>query len=163
MRRFPKRSPRPKSQQSGITLLEVLLALAILAGAIATLGEILRNGGRNAQQARELTRAQLLCESKMDEILAEIDLPTAITQTALDSEDVLDDEIGWLYSVEVEQIDQQYLVSVRVTVEQNLDRRPASYSLVRWVFDPDHLIMEEEELEEEDASADDVAAGGDRG
>jgi general secretion pathway protein I len=59
-------------KSGGFSLLEVILALAILTGAVAVLGEIVRLGIRNAQVARDTTQAQLLCESKLAEITAGI-------------------------------------------------------------------------------------------
>ena len=58
--------------RKGLTLLEVLLALAILGGALAVIGELSRIAARNAEQARDLSTAQRLCENKMAEIAAEI-------------------------------------------------------------------------------------------
>ena len=52
----------------GLTLLEVLLALAILGGALATIGELMRIGARNAEIARDKTTAQLLAEATMGEL-----------------------------------------------------------------------------------------------
>src|SRR5690242_4550584 len=42
----------PKPSSAGFSLLEVVLALAILTAAIAVLGELVRSGLRNAQLAR---------------------------------------------------------------------------------------------------------------
>ena len=60
--------PANAAARNAFSLLEVILALSILAGAVAVLGELLRTGVRNAQTARDLTRAQMLCE----EIEAEV-------------------------------------------------------------------------------------------
>jgi len=45
----------------GFSLLEVILSLAILGGAIAVLGEAARLALRNAEFTRDMARAQLLC------------------------------------------------------------------------------------------------------
>src|SRR5262249_48605282 len=60
----PSRGARP----AAFTLLEVILALAILAGAVAAIGELVRVGLHNADVARQLTRAEMLCESISDQI-----------------------------------------------------------------------------------------------
>jgi len=52
-------SPIPR----GFSLLEVILALAIFAGAVAVLGEVARWALRNAEIARDLSRAELFCEA----------------------------------------------------------------------------------------------------
>ena len=116
----------------GLSLLEVMLAIAILGGAIVVIGELMRIGSRCAQAARELTTAQLLCESTLAEITAGVveAQPVARQPCESDSE--------WLYTVDVEQLDQGGLLAVTVTVEQDLPerKRPLSFSLTRWIIDP---------------------------
>ena len=51
----------------GFTLLEIILALAILAGAMATLGEVMRLADQNATMTEGETQAQILAASLMDE------------------------------------------------------------------------------------------------
>ena len=72
-----RRMARP--QYSGLSLLEVMLALAILGGALAVIGELTRLGARSAETARDLTRAQRYCENKMAEVSAGLVTPQAIT------------------------------------------------------------------------------------
>src|SRR5687767_7391349 len=62
------RSSRRPASRAAFSLLEVILALTILVGAIVVLGELVRLGTMTAAGARDLTQAQLLCESKMSEI-----------------------------------------------------------------------------------------------
>ena len=59
---------RKGSCRGGFSLLEVILALAILIGILAVLSELVGLGVRNARVARAMTQAQLLCESKLAEI-----------------------------------------------------------------------------------------------
>ncbi|MCC6126815.1 MAG: prepilin-type N-terminal cleavage/methylation domain-containing protein [Pirellulales bacterium] len=134
------------SGRSAFTLLEVMLALAILAAALAVLGEFARMGLRSAKAARDLTRAELLCESIMSEITAGITPPDPVenapvvdpvTGSTLD-EIQTDDVAPWIYSIDVQSIDEDGLLAVKVTVAQELPpaQRPASFSLVRWMPDP---------------------------
>jgi len=121
----------------GFSLLEVVLALAILAGAIAMLGEVARSGMQNARIARDLTAAQLLCESTLAEITAGATLPEPVY--GVPYETVTDPaEPDWLYSIEVEPIDEEGLAAVRVTVTKDLppEMHPVEFSLVRWIVDP---------------------------
>ena len=59
-----------RSRRRGLSLLEVILAIAILGGALATIGQLIRVGARNAAEARDLTMAQLYAESEMNGIAA---------------------------------------------------------------------------------------------
>jgi hypothetical protein len=49
-----------------------------------------------------------------------------------------DDIAKWVYSIDSETIDDDGLLSVKVTVKQDLSdlQHPASFSLVRWMVDP---------------------------
>ena len=125
--------PRP----NGFSLLEVILALGILSGSLAVLGEVARNASRNAIYARDISVAQLLCETKMAEITSGVELPVAVAGEPFD---VTDDESlpDWLFSVEVNTIDQETgLTAVCVTVQKDAaeEKRPARFSLVRWIVD----------------------------
>ena len=48
-----------------MTLLEIILSLAFLAGALAVIANISRLGTMSAVSARDTTQAQFLCESIM--------------------------------------------------------------------------------------------------
>ncbi len=104
---------------------------------MTVLGELARMGMHNAKLTQDLTRAQLLCESKMAEFTSGITLPQQVTGAAFDSIDQ-DSDIQWMYSVGEEQIDQYGLIALTVTVSQNLpaEQHPATFTLVRWITDP---------------------------
>ena len=128
-------------KQAGFSLLEVILALALLGGAIAVLGEAGRQALRNAQVARDLSHAELLCESKLSEILAGITPASAVGNTAFDSATTASIDPGepaWLYSIETGATDENGLIYVRVTVTRDLpaNQHPVKFSLVRWMPDP---------------------------
>jgi type II secretion system protein I len=123
--------------RDGFTLLELILALAILCGAITALGELSRGGMRYAQRARDMTWAQLLCESKLAEIAA--GLTPAEPQDSVPFETTEDGaESEWLYSVEVAPLDEEGLIQVRVVVTKDVPagKRPVEFPLVRWMVDP---------------------------
>jgi hypothetical protein len=119
----------------------VILALGILAGAVAVLGEVGRNGLNQARLARDVTIAQLLCESKMAEVTAGV---TPADTTIAAPFDTTDDPSvpDWLYSIEVSTIDDQGLSSVLVTVTQDLppEKHPVSVSLTRWIYETETAI-----------------------
>ena len=119
--------------RAGLTLLEVILAIAILGGALVVIGELIRTGSRSAQNARELTIAQILAESTMNEVAAGL-IPATSTSTQ-----VLETNPDWMYSLQVDPApNQQGLLLVTVTMHQTdpVRGREMSYSLVRWMLDP---------------------------
>ena len=140
MRRFRKRS----SIRCGLTLLEVILAIAILGMSLTVIGELVRVGVRAAENARDLTNAQMLCESRLAEITAGI-MPTEDVQmTPIQTMDVSPE---WYYSVETAPSDQEGLIILRVSVfkEPNQARAyPVVFSLTRLMIDPGIEFPEEE-------------------
>ncbi|MBN2024885.1 MAG: prepilin-type N-terminal cleavage/methylation domain-containing protein [Pirellulales bacterium] len=151
----PKHSPLPLAGEGngtrhGFSLLEVILALAILTGAIAVLGELARVALDSARRARDTTYAQLLCRSKMAEITSGAYHPEAVSRVPLGTST----DPGWsdwLYSIELAPTDQDGLIVVRVTVEENLppEKRPVRYSLTQWMIDPDYEFTQAEGETEE--------------
>jgi type II secretory pathway pseudopilin PulG len=117
--------------RSAFSLLEVILALSILAGAVAVLGELLRTGVRNAQTARDLTRAQMLCEEIEAEVVAGVIAPSAVSSAACD------DDPRWLYSMACDS-DQSGLLILQITVSKDVpaEQHPAQFTLWRWMIDP---------------------------
>ncbi|HBT77634.1 MAG TPA: hypothetical protein DEB39_12095 [Planctomycetaceae bacterium] len=141
----------------GFTILEILLAMLLLAGTLAILGNIARDGVRNALAARDATQAELLCESILAQIrLGIIDLES-VSEEPVTSDLYPDTEAGeggrseslWVYTVDVQTIDDYGLLEVAVLVRQNvaLAQRPAACRLVRWLSDP--ALETEEETEDE--------------
>jgi type II secretory pathway pseudopilin PulG len=118
--------------RAGISLLEVILAIAILGGSLAVIGELVRLGARHAEEARDLAAAQVLCEAKLEEIAAGI----TAAQTA--SSVPCETDPRWQFSITAGSLDQAGLLEVRVTIEQvESDRaQPLSFTLVRWMLDP---------------------------
>lgn len=125
-------SPTRVFRARGLSLLEVILAIAVLGGCMAVIGELVRMGVRNAEEARELTKAQLLCESKLEEVAAGVMPLESAAAVAFE----LDPE--WTYTIETGSLDQQGLVQVRVTVQQLESDRlyPLTFTLTRWILDP---------------------------
>ena len=132
--RFHRRSPttRQRRTRGGLSILETVLAIAILGGALAILGESVRLGTMAAADARETTMAQLLCEGKLAELTS--GLQPLIATSAAPVEVAPD----WQYTVQVEQSAQQGLIMVGVTVTRDASQssRPVSVTLYRWIIDP---------------------------
>lgn len=148
MRRSRRTRGLDAAAKRGFTLLEVVLALAILVGAIAVIGELVRLGVMAAGSARDQTQAQLLCESTMAEIAAGI-LPTQAAQGV-----PLPYDPEWVYHVALLPVDAPGMMAVQVTVVQvGVAGRPAEFSLTRWIRDPGiELPAEETETTETNSS-----------
>jgi general secretion pathway protein I len=125
-----RKQPAGKPASGGFSLLEVVLALAILTGAIAVLGEVVRTGMHNARIARDLTQAQLYAESLMAEIAAGVIPAEPANGVPLDKPD-------WSYSVVVEALNDEGLLHVAVSVEQHAQRPIRPFTVVRWMRDPE--------------------------
>lgn len=124
-----------RKPRRGFSLMEVLLATGILLGSLIVLGQLATVGRMHAHDAEKLTTAQLLCQSKLNEILAGVDRLRSV-----EGESLAD---GWLYSVEVAPAGKLHLASLRVTVWEDLPPddatdgpRPKRFTLTRWIRGP---------------------------
>jgi prepilin-type N-terminal cleavage/methylation domain-containing protein len=137
--------------RTGFSLIEVVLALAILGGAMAVLGEAVRHSMENARVARDLTDAQLYCESKMAELQAGFlstdsvtDMPIEpMTDSTLESTSESTDT-GWSYSIQSEPLGEEGLLLVYVSVYQNPDtvKKPVTFTMTRIILDESMLATD---------------------
>ena len=147
---------------TGFSLLEILLALAILGGALAILSRIVDTGMIAARESRDLSAARILCQTKLAEILLE-------AETGISPQSVVSSEFETLfdsqsnsvfqYSVDVAPAPMDGMLTIKVTVESidtDLGEARTKYSLSRWLIDP-MLGLEEAEAEE-DAMVEEKAA-----
>jgi general secretion pathway protein I len=127
-----KRSPT----RSGLSLLEVVLALSILAVSAALLAQITRMATDNGLMAKRLATAQMLCESKMSEVLA-----GAIPLTASGWTSITDSgrKQNWYYQIQTETAARPNMIGVRLSVTDQPDAtssNPELFYIVRWMIDP---------------------------
>ena len=122
-------SPIKTSARAGLSLLEVVLALAILSASFILLSQLVSTGLRAAANARDLTRAQILAETVISEMVAEVTPPTTLSRSEI--------EPGWYVSVQMLSTTQDGIVNLHVTVEREVEgRRGVRYELARWIRDP---------------------------
>ena len=129
-----------RSRRPGFSLLEVMLATGILLACLIVLGELASVGRRHARDAEQLTAAQFLCRSRLNEMLA----GAAPLESQAASE--VPSLPGWSWRVQVEPLGRYSLSSVTVTLARvapaTLDA-PAGggggkrFSLTRWVHSSD--------------------------
>ena len=128
---------RPRgSTRRGLSLFEVLLALAIFVGALAALSQLLYNGMRGAVQSKLRTEAVFRCESKLGEVIAGA-LPFQNVSGA-----PFEDDPAWNYSVTLLPGLNDQLFTVQVTVEHPGATSAArdKFSLTRLVRDPQIFV-----------------------
>ncbi len=128
--------PPPKLSRAGLSLLEVMLALSILGVSTAILSQILQIGTDNGLRARRITQAQMLCESKMNEVVLGSVSTQSTTWTPI-TVGVANAE--WFFLVETIAAEQPSLIGVVVSVSdaQSIsENRPPLARLVQWIIDP---------------------------
>jgi general secretion pathway protein I len=125
-------------RQRGITLYEVVIALAIFSGAIIALFEALSTATRAALQARMQSQAVLLAETKMAEVVGGALPPTSTGETSF-NESGLE---GWTYSIKVAASPHQGLNQVQVTVKcpQLPNAVDASFTMTRLLRDQQAFV-----------------------
>jgi prepilin-type N-terminal cleavage/methylation domain-containing protein len=146
MKRRPETNPGP-TPRCGLTLLEVLLALSILAISLGILAQLVNTGMRAAREARDLTHAQLLCESLMAEMTSGSIPPTA-------TQGVVPTAPDWVFSSVLESAGQTGMVRLVITVQKNVSvHLPVSFSLARIIRDPSLAIPTDEATEGNSSSS----------
>lgn len=132
-----------RRRRTGFSLLEVMLATSILLASLIVLGELASVGRRHARDAEQLTAAQFLCRSRLNEILA----GAAPLESQAAGE--VPELPGWSWKIQVESLGRYGLSSVTVTVARvppaTLETPTAvggkSFSLTRWIHSPDRSLV----------------------
>ncbi len=122
----------------GFTLLEVILAIGILAAALAVVGEVTHLSFLNAEAAAMEGDALLIGESVMAQVVAGLIAPAELPATPWNSEP---EEPTWQYSISVSPTEMEDLLVVTVQVEQiaSEDGAAIAVELVNWIADPASL------------------------
>ena len=121
-----------RSSRQGFSLLEVLLATSILIGSSIVLVELVTIGNRHASSARELSKSQLICQSKLNEILAHA-APVAQVRPMPSEEDP-----RWVVWIDLVPTVHEGLVALEVNAayEPTPKMQRSRCKIVRWVRDP---------------------------
>ena len=130
---------RSTNSNSGFSLLEVILSIAILGGSIAVIGHGFNSGCRGVHVARMVGQGNRLADSKLSEIAA-----GAIELQAVNQEPIRDNP-PWVYSVVTEQASFPGLLAVSVTAENLQSQPPIRVSMGRLIPDPNYVVADREQ------------------
>ncbi len=115
--------------------MEAMVSLAILGGALAAIGELISLGARAAEDARDLTKSQLIADAIMNEVNAGLVPPTSTSHTPCPM------GAGFVYTLQVGSATAPDLLHIKLTIEREKDiainnPRGLRYSLERILPDP---------------------------
>ncbi|MCA9133026.1 MAG: hypothetical protein KDA45_07715, partial [Planctomycetales bacterium] len=156
----PVRLGPASGRQPGLSLLEVILALTILAFSCAYLAQSMQLATRNALSAQRLTHAELVAESVMNQIIAGVIPAQPVTWTTYYD---AGGQTDWMYQLQSVATEVEGMVGLQVAVQQldpgsGLVQSQFDLLANRWIIDPAlGLDTPPEESEEGEQSA---TAGG---
>ena len=122
--------PARPPQRAGLSLLEVLIALAIFLMSLAAIASLVDFGAERAQAAAMTTLGTRLAQSKLAEVEAGLTPPNSAESGAFD------DEPDWTYTLEPGAALAANTYPVTVTVRRELGGRKYEVALTQVVFDP---------------------------
>ncbi len=127
-----------RARRRAISLLEVVLALAILGIAAAYLAQSMQLSSQNALRAQRLTQAELVFESVMNQVIAGLIPAEAsgwVDYTATSANG------SWRYMIEVGQAELEGMIAIRIAVQEirqaiDMSLEPPDLVATRWIIDP---------------------------
>jgi general secretion pathway protein I len=131
--RHPAVRPRTHNPRlrRGLSLLEVVLATAILILAVVAIHRLVDVGTERGNDARAYTRGARLAQSKMAEVEA------GLVSVSNESEGQFDgDDAAWSFKVLPESSGPPNLYTVTVRVTRDVRGRPLEVTLTQMIFDP---------------------------
>ena len=135
------------SSRRGISLLEVVLALAILAMASAYLAQSMHIATENALRAESQTQAEMVAESVMSQVVSGLLSTQGVTWTPYSNPNPFgsaaafsDPNSQWMYMVTTMSTEVQGMLCVQVGVKEVITGQPddgkIEFYFNRWIIDP---------------------------
>ena len=135
------------SSRRGISLLEVVLALAILAVASAYLAQSMHIATENALRAESQTQAEMVAESVMSQVVSGLLSTQGVTWTPYSNPNPFgsaaafsDPDSQWMYMVTTMSTEVQGMLCVQVGVKEVVTGQPddgkIEFYFNRWIIDP---------------------------
>ena len=133
-----KRMVKNSALRSGISLMEVVLALAILGIASAYLAQAMQIAAQNAVRAQRLTQAELVAESVMNQVIAGVIPAQPANWSPYTS---ASSSSNWNYSLSIVAAEMQGTIGIQVGVQEQvpgaaIGLQPADLIATRWIIDP---------------------------
>ena len=145
-----------RTRRAGFSLIEVLLALAILLMSLAAIAQLVGIGSDRALDARLTMRATRLAESKMTEIeVGAVSLDTAGSGGQFEG-----DDSAWSWSCELQPFGPPNHYSVVVKVKRDVRGTTYEFSLARFLVDPKVMGSAAQAEVPPDTSSDMTGTGG---
>ena len=121
-----------REHRSGLSLLEILVSAAILAGSVTAIMQVLNVGHHSRLSAVLDGDAVLRCRSVMGELQA------GVRPLSSSGDKAFEDDASWVWSSTVSDQGSTSLLQVDVTVKHVVagDRSNASWTLRRYIRDP---------------------------
>ncbi len=129
---------RTRTGQTGLSLLEVVLALAILAVATAYLAQSMQLATTNALKAQRLTKAELVAESVLNQVIAGLIPSTPVTWTPYNNSM---GTTNWVYQIQQVPTEVDGMLGLQIAVQEidpqlGLVQGKADLYVNRWIIDP---------------------------
>ena len=151
-----KRSPgtRLSHTRRGLSLIEVLLALAILLMALTVIGRLVDMGTDRELDGRLQTQGSRLLQSKM----AEFESGTAALESG--SGTFEGDDAGWQWTAEVSPQSTPNLYLVTINATREVKGHPVTITMSQMIFDPSLFGTAAEAARPDGESTDSGQSGG---
>ena len=121
-----------KPHRGAFTILEVIVAVGILLGALTAIIQLISTGTRASIQGKFRAEAVILAETKMNEAIA------GVVPLQSSAADTIEDAPEWTWEMTTETSSLSDVLTVTVTVsrESESEVEGHSYSITRMVRDP---------------------------
>lgn len=126
--------------------MEILVSITILGLSMVAINGLISIGARNAREARVLTTAQFLAESKLSEVKTGLISPSTTGKMPFSQEETIE---PFTFEIQSESVSGDgQLLAIRVIVEYTPEdgTLPHVYQLDTWMIDPAIEITEEAEM-----------------
>lgn len=120
-----------RGRRRGISLLEVLVAMAVLVLALVAINRLVDIGTERGADARFHTRGTRLAQAKMAEVEAGLVSVSSETEGQFEGDDA-----AWSFKVTPEPAGPPNLYTVTVRATRDAQGRPVEIVLTQMVFDP---------------------------